>query len=36
MPALQEVWASVPAPIKPKLKAALDRVHKPAAERVAA
>lgn len=36
MPALQEVWATVPANLKPLLKAALDRIHKPEAEKVPA
>src|SRR5216684_1927707 len=33
MPALSDVWSTVPAALKPKLKAALDRVHKPQAEK---
>lgn len=36
MPALQEVWATVPANLKPLLKAALDRIHKPEAEKAPA
>lgn len=36
MTALQEVWATIPRNLQPKLKAALDRVHKPAAEKVPA
>jgi len=36
MPALQEVWATVPTNIKPLLKAALDRIHKPEAEKAPA
>ncbi len=36
MPALQEVWTSMPANLKPLLKAALDRIHKPEAEKAPA
>src|SRR5216684_394059 len=36
MPALQEVWTSVPVNLKPLLKAALDRIHKPEAEKATA
>ncbi|SEE79240.1 hypothetical protein SAMN05444171_8078 [Bradyrhizobium lablabi] len=33
---LRETWATVPRDLKPKLKAAMDNRHKPAAESVPA